>query len=89
MTNETRHTVEFVPEGKTEVTLLKREIARAPKTEREQKTPKRAKQCALKVIEKKRVDDIAQLFADMEQKESTTDREHEGKAVPARMSRNR
>ena len=40
VTNETRHTVQFVPEGKTEVTLSTREIARLPKTERKQKTQK-------------------------------------------------
>ena len=89
VTNEIRHTVQFVPEGKTEVTLSTREIVRLLKTERKQKTQKKAKQYAHKVIEKKRVEETAQVFADLEQEESTTHREHEGKAVPARMSRNR
>ena len=90
VTSETKHTVKIIPEGKSgEVTLSKRDLARVPKVQRKQKTPKRAKQYALKELEKRKAEETTQVFAELEQDEIAQDKEKEDNHQPARSGRSR
>ena len=89
MTKETDHTVQFAHEGKAEVTLSKRKIARGPKAERKQKSPKKTKHYAMRDIETRNADETTQVFADLEQEERSAKLNPGEKVAPARMSRNR
>ena len=69
VTAETSHTVKFIPEGKTDETVLsKREVARVPKPARKQRAPKRVRQYALGDIDKQKQENT-QVFAELEQEE--------------------
>ena len=89
VTKETEHTVQFAPEGKVEVTLSKREVARAPKAVRKQKHPKKTKQYAMREIETRKEEELSQVFADLEQEENVAETDRTPKSSPTRLSRNR
>ena len=89
LTKETEHTVQVAPEGKAEVTLSKREVARAPKAVRKQKHPKKTKQYAMREIETRKEEEMSQVFADLEQEENVAETDRTLKSSPTRLSRNR
>ena len=89
VTKETGHTVQFAPEGKAEVTLSKREVARAPKAVRKQEHPKKTKQYAMREIETRKEEEASQVFADLEQEENVAETDRTPKSSPTRLSRNR
>ena len=90
VTSEAKHAIKFIPDGKTEeVTLSKREIARALKAERKQKVSRRAKQYALKDIDNRKAEETAQIFAELEQEETAQEGKKADNPKPARTGRSR
>ena len=70
--------MKFVPEGRTEeIVPSKGEIARVPKTRRKQRTPKKAKHCALEDVERRKTKETTQVFADLEQEEDANEKKDE------------